>query len=243
MKRLVDLTWPEVASLARPVLVVPTGSCEQHGPHLPFDTDTRIAVATVDAVVARLDARSIGVRLGEVRPHATMVVAPPLAVGASGEHDGFPGTLSIGTDAFANSVIELVRSADAFAGVIVINGHGGNVDALRTARAQSLADGRRVEVFHCSLPGGEPHAGVGETSVMLHVHPEMVRMDLAEPGELRPWSEIGEIAVRDGFAALSPNGVFGDPRPATASRGAIWFEDLVDRISGRIAEVLQQWHP
>jgi len=240
-KRLVDLTWPEVAALVRPVLVVPTGSCEQHGPHLPFDTDTRIAVATADAVVARLDARSMGGSAGEIPATATMVVAPPLAVGASGEHDGFPGTLSIGTDAFANSVIELVRSADAFVGVIVINGHGGNVDALRTASAQSIADGRRVEVLHCSLPGGEPHAGVGETSVMLHLHPDAVRMDLAEAGELRPWSEIGDIAVRDGFAALAPNGVLGDPRPATADRGMIWFEELVERIGGRIAEVLQQW--
>lgn len=236
VKRLVDLTWPEVAALVRPVLVVPTGSCEQHGPHLPFDTDTRIAVATADAVVAWFECQSV-----RVTAPATLVVTPPMTVGASGEHDGFPGTLSIGTLAFADSVIELVRSADAFVGVVIINGHGGNVDALRTASAQSTADGRRVEVVHCSLPGGEPHAGVGETSVMLHLHPDAVRMDLAEAGEQRSWSEIGDVAVRDGFAALAPNGVLGDPRQATAERGAVWFEELVERIGVHVAEVLQQW--
>ena len=115
-------TWPEVDAVSpAPLLAVPLGSLEQHGPHLPLDTDTRIA----DAV-----ARGLAARRGDV------VVAPALPYGASGEHAGFPGTLSLGLDALGSAVVELVRSADAFRGVVLVNGHGGNLAALATASAR-----------------------------------------------------------------------------------------------------------
>src|SRR3954454_19076570 len=107
-----EATWNTVAT---PLLAVPVGSCEQHGPHLPLDTDTRIAVHLAEA-------------LGHGRPD--VVVAPAGAVGASGEHAGFPGTLSIGTAALTTVLIELIRSADHFAGVVLVNGHGGNAEAV-----------------------------------------------------------------------------------------------------------------
>ena len=109
-------TWTEVGSARRElILAVPLGSCEQHGAHLPLDTDTRIAVALADRLA---------------RERADVVVAPALAYGASGEHADFAGTLSIGLDGLALVVVELVRSADAFAGVVVVNAHGGNMHAL-----------------------------------------------------------------------------------------------------------------
>ena len=114
-----ESTWPEVADRGPSVLAVPLGSVEQHGPHLPLDTDTRIAVALVAALAA-------------ARPD--VVAAPPLAYGASGEHAGFPGTLSIGTEALTTVLVELGRSADAFAGVVFVNGHGGNLEAVRARR-------------------------------------------------------------------------------------------------------------
>ena len=96
--RLSSARWPEIdARASASTLVVPLGSTEQHGPHLPLSTDTDVAVA-------------LAVRLANVRSH--MIVAPALPYGSSGEHAGFAGTLSIGQEALELVVIELVRSAD-----------------------------------------------------------------------------------------------------------------------------------
>ncbi|MFN7149767.1 MAG: creatininase family protein, partial [Microthrixaceae bacterium] len=138
--RLAGRTWPEVGD--GQLLVVPVGSCEQHGPHLPLDTDLRIATELCERLVAaRTDA----------------VVAPPIAIGASGEHESFPGTLSIGTQALEAVIVELGRSAlpppdsslpRPFCAVLFVNGHGGNVEALARGTALLVAEGRDVEVWH-----------------------------------------------------------------------------------------------
>ena len=224
-RQLGRLTWEEVRD-RRPVVVLPVGSCEQHGPHLPLDTDTRIAEAVARAVVAA-DGRR--------------VLAPTLGITASGEHQDFPGTLSIGATVMEEAVVEIVRSADAFAGVLVVNGHGGNVTALRSAAERIAVEGRRLGVLTCHVPGGEPHAGRGETSIILHLHPEVVRVEKVTPGVTTPWSEIGPTAVREGFAAVTPNGVLGDPTRASAADGARLFADLVERVTAEAAAVTTGW--
>ncbi len=109
-----------------PALVVPVGSTEQHGPHLPLDTDTRIAVAVARGIVARLSGRA----------GPPWLAAPPIAYGASGEHEGFAGTVSIGTAALTRLLVEFGRSASGWATRLVfVNGHGGNVEALVDAVA------------------------------------------------------------------------------------------------------------
>src|SRR4030081_1452778 len=97
-RQLATLTWRQAHALASrgPLLAVPLGSTEQHGPHLPLDTDTRIATALAAGLARRRD---------------DGVVAPALPYGASGEHAGFPGTLSVGTPALELLLVELVRSA------------------------------------------------------------------------------------------------------------------------------------
>ena len=116
MNRGADLTWPEAAA-RRMLLVVPLGSTEQHGPHLPLSTDTDIAVRAGDRRWRTAARRSWS--------------HPQLAYGASGEHAGFPGTLSIGHEALELLLVELVRSADRTSGrVLLVNGHGGNADAV-----------------------------------------------------------------------------------------------------------------
>ena len=109
---------------ASPVVVIPVGSTEQHGPHLPLDTDTRIATAVAEAVADELGR-------GSALP---VLVGPAVAYGASGEHEGFAGTISIGTEALKHLLVEFGRSAMNWANRLVfVNGHGGNVGALATA--------------------------------------------------------------------------------------------------------------
>ncbi|MGY1834849.1 mycofactocin biosynthesis peptidyl-dipeptidase MftE [Blastococcus sp. SYSU DS0510] len=218
MTSLAAATWPELPE--RPLLVVPLGAVEQHGPHLPLTTDTAIATAVADRAVDRLDGA---------------LLAPALAYGASGEHEDFPGTVSLGTEALTGLLVEYGRSACRWAGrVLIVSGHGGNLDALRTAVPRVRAEGRDVAWFACGVPGGDAHAGRTETSLMLHVEPGGVRRDRAVAGEAAP---IGELLPRlraQGVRAVSPNGVLGDPVGAGADEGARLLDGLVDRLTAAV---------
>lgn len=218
--QLGEFTWPEVAGGAR-LLAVPTGSCEQHGPHLPLDTDTSIAQALSNHLAARLD---------------HVVVSPPLAIGASGEHQSFAGTLSIGTEAMTSVLVELARSAlppadsalpRPFTAVLFVNGHGGNLDALAAALEVLRDEGRKVGAWHPRVAGGDPHAGHTETSLMMHLYPDRVRMDLAEVGSPARFSQIGGVLATEGLAAVTQNGVLGDPTAASAPHGSELFDALL----------------
>jgi creatinine amidohydrolase len=206
-----DATWPEIDHV-KVVVVVPVGSCEQHGPHLPL---------TTDAIVAEALARDLAAR------RADCLVAPTVAITASGEHQGFPGTLSIGNEAMYQVVVELVRSADWAAGVVLVNGHGGNVAAVDRAVAQLEGEGRRVLAWWPRVADGDPHAGHTETSLMLAVRPDLVRLERAEPGPIPSAADL----VRKGVWALSATGVLGDPRDASAEHGAELFGQLADDLA------------
>lgn len=208
-------TWPEVAAADGRLLAVPLGSVEQHGPHLPLDTDTRVAVALAGALAAA---------------RADVVVAPALPYGASGEHAGFPGTLSIGTTALTEVLVELGRSADHFAGVVLVNGHGGNLDAVRAAAERLTTEGRRVLAWGPSVPGGDAHAGRTETALLLHLDPSCVHLDRAEAGATASLPELLPALRTGGVAAVAPNGVLGDPTGATADEGATLLAHLADDL-------------
>ncbi len=194
-------------------LLLPVGATEQHGPHLPLDTDTRIAVAIAVAVAARLD---------------ETVTGPPIAIGASGEHAGFPGTLSIGTRVLADVLVELVRTAGPeFVRVVAINAHGGNAYALRAATATCASEGRSLEVWSVRLPGADAHAGRTETSLLLHLAPELVHLELAVAGNVDPLDELLPELIESGVRGVSPTGVLGDPAGASAHEGRALFDALV----------------
>ncbi|WP_182379225.1 mycofactocin biosynthesis peptidyl-dipeptidase MftE [Nocardioides sp. WS12] len=201
------------------LVLVPVGSLEQHGPHLPLDTDTVIATAVAKCAAERLNAW----------------VAPAIAYGSSGEHQSFPGTVSVGTEALAHTVIELVRSMRTWAGrVLLVNGHGGNITALKRAVDQLTHEGHDVDWVACRTEQehgkSDLHAGFAETSLMLHLHPWDVRVDLAEVGDTRPLAETLPLMMSGGVAAVSANGVLGDPTGATAGWGAQLFELMVTAV-------------
>lgn len=220
--RLDTATWTDlVDTAARSTLVLPLGSTEQHGPHLPLSTDTLVAVAVAEALADRRD---------------DVVLAPAVPYGASGEHAGFPGTLSIGQDALQLLVLELVRSADAFGAVVIVSGHGGNADPVARAVARLTDEGRRVRAWS---PRGavDLHAGRTETSLLLALAPAVVRLAEAEAGDPRPLRDLLPLLREGGVASVSPNGVLGDPAGATADEGRALVEVLVADLESLVEEL------
>jgi len=216
---LIDVSWPDVPQDV--VLLVPLGSTEQHGPHLPLDVDTAIAAAVCDGV-----ARLIG-------PPAH--VAPAIAYGASGEHQRFAGTISVGTESLARTLVEFCRSARQWAGRIVfVNGHGGNLDALTAAMATLASEDTAVSWLPCRH--GDVHAGRPETSIMLHLAPQRVQMDAAEPGSKEPFADVLPRLRDAGVHVVSANGVLGDPRGASAAEGAALLDRMIREVAESITE-------
>ena len=221
MGPLADLTWPEAAERSGAVLVVPLGATEQHGPHLPVSTDTDVAVALAQRVAGRPD----------------VVVAPALPYGASGEHAGFAGTLSIGQQALELLLVELVRSASAsFRRVLLLSAHGGN--AATVDRAVQRLRGEQHDVLAWSPRWrGDAHAGRTETSVQLALDASRVRRDLAVAGATGDLRELLPALRRDGVRAASANGVLGDPSGASADGGL----RLLDEAAGALAAFVDGW--
>jgi len=212
---------------AGPTVLVPVGSTEQHGPHLPLDTDTVIAVG-----VATGAADALGERGRDV------VVAPAIAYGSSGEHQDFAGTSSIGTGVLHDVVVELTRSMSTWASrTIFVNAHGGNLTALRGAVAQLVQEGHEVGWVPCATEDVDLHAGRTETSIMLHLAPEKVRLDRAEAGNTGTLEELLPLMMAGGVKAVSANGVLGDPAGASADEGAAVLGSMVDDVVGFVARM------
>jgi creatinine amidohydrolase len=226
VRSLADLPWPNVGErvTGQAILAVPLGATEQHGPHLPLSTDTEVALALCE-------------RLAEAR--ADVLVAPAVAYGSSGEHQGFPGTLSIGQQALELLLVELGRSASlTFAHLVFVCAHGGNAEPAARATARLRAESRDVLLFRPAW-AGDPHAGRPETALMLHLAPARVRMASAAPGDTRPLAEAWPLLRAGGVRAVSETGVLGDPTGASAAEGRA----LLDDLAGALIREVAAWHP
>jgi creatinine amidohydrolase len=247
-RRFAELRHPQVAELIgdRSVFVQPLGAIEQHGPHLPFLTDLLIAGAAADAVVA------------DRGDELDLWLLEPLAYTKSNEHAHFPGTVWVGPDTLLATLSDIGRSVAATGArrLVFLNGHGGNTALLNVAcREVRLHHGLLTFLLHPSVPpdhGGASsadelgmgiHAGLHETSMVLHLRPELVDMSLAARN-VPEWLAANEHvrfggAVSFGWLAddFGPGGHIGDPTGASAELGKSLFETAVARLGAQLAEV------
>ncbi|MGV0584611.1 mycofactocin biosynthesis peptidyl-dipeptidase MftE [Mycobacteroides chelonae] len=221
---------PELADGAI-TLFTPLGSTEQHGPHLPLDTDTRIANAVATAAAGELAADT-----GDGRT----ALAPAIAYGSSGEHQSFAGTISIGTEALTRVLVEYARSATQWCRRIVfVNGHGGNIEATVSAVRLLRSEGRDIAWWACAVEGGDAHAGHVETSLLLHISPENVRREEVLAGNSAPLRELMAPMRAGGVAAVSAIGVLGDPTTASSQEGA----RMLATMTRQCADAVRRWTP
>jgi creatinine amidohydrolase len=223
-----QLAWPQVPP--SPTLLLPLGATEQHGPHLPAGTDAFVAEAVASGVA----------ELPVVSERVAVVLAPALRYGASGEHEQFAGTVSIGHEALALLLLELGRSACRWASrVLIVNAHGGNLPTLSRTVTRLRREGREVAWVPCARPGADPHAGRFETSLMLAIAPWSVRMSMASPGATEPIEVLMSRLAEGGVRSVSASGVLGDPSGATAQEGRAALRAMTDDVAYR----LLRWRP
>jgi creatinine amidohydrolase len=228
------LTWPDIKEEiqnGRDTVVVPFGSTEQHGRHMPLGTDAVLGDEIGWGLAQRLDA----------------FLAPTVRFGCSEHHLAFSGTISIGEETFRGIVTDVVASLSGhgFRRIVLLPTHGGNfkpmaeavanIEPARGARILAFTDleGYTNAMFESSRAFGVnsaksgAHSGEWETSLMLAVRPEQVKMDRATEGFIGELSEIMS-KVFDGIQNLDQNGVLGDPRPATPEAGERYLEEIIE---------------
>jgi len=237
------MTWPEVRAEVeggRDTVVVPFGAVEQHGPHLPLGTDAMFGDEIGRAAAERLNA----------------FLAPTIRVGCSHHHLAFAGTMSLEEETFHRVVGDIVKAlaAHGFKRIVLLPTHGGNFRPLGEALARlgplegvkiiaftdvgvlaSATIGVGAELGITPAEGGI-HAGEWETSMMLALRPALVSMERAEPGYVGDLVSGLERFFSEGVHVLADNGVFGDPRRASATAGEKYIERLVDQVVRTVEE-------
>ena len=242
-----ELTWPEMreAIAQQPVVLLPFGTVEDHGPHLPINTDNVI----VEAICLEAARRAAG----------DVLVMPPVAYGLDEHHMDFPGPVSVDMQTLLAYVADVAISAarHGFTHVLIVNGHGSNEPIADLAARRvvletgvicgamspnAAIDPTLAEPVYSqmrqSAPGGVAHAGEYETAMMLHLRPDLVHMDKAvrELGQIKldyfnwDYPEPSVLSWQDWWSRMSESGVCGDPTVATAEFGQALFERTVENF-------------
>lgn len=234
---LARATWQEVRDFDRDaVALVPTGSLEQHGPHLPLVTDTAIVTAVAEAVESRLPGQT--------------VLVPTIWLGASGHHMAFDGSLDAGFDAYLATLQAVLEglAQHGFHRAYMLNGHGGNTEpnGICCRRHKAAHPGATIghggyfqwipaELLEATLEGPCKtirHACEAETSLMLHLHPELVRMDRARDDGLQTVPPVPGLVWH--FDECTEEGATGYATLATAAKGKALFEAAVEGATASV---------
>ena len=238
-------TW-ELAELVRqdPVVILPVGALEQHGPHLPLDTDTHIVGELAKAAASRAG--------------CPCFLLPPVWFGLSEHHMGFCGTLTVRPSTLLEVVFDLLRSLKRHGvnKVLLLNGHGGNMAVLRSAVDRAGAElglravlatywhlvGEEIAAWRLSPRGGMSHGCELETSLKFYLRPEDVRQEKMKPNIVPGndfWSPdmfaANKVAIFRAYKELSPEGHIGDPTKASAGLGEKVFETAVEKLVDIVA--------
>lgn len=245
--RLGELTWEELEDGAPSTVLLPVGSTEQHGRHLPLSVDTLMPEQIAERVCDRTDA----------------LVAPSIPYGVSPHHTFKPGTVSVESETFQHYVRDVCASFGEWGvdAVVLLNGHYLAQDPELDVVVRTLRNEHDIEAFHVPLldlfddeaaDGRESdlafHAAEFETSIVLALAPELVRLGRAEtvqldadgPRPLTSYDALGENRVSWALSAadmdeLTPAGNVGDPSVATAGLGERLVETAVDRLTQLVA--------
>ena len=245
-----QMTWPEVREALKEVKVaiIPVGSHEQHGPHLAM---------SVDIAGAELFARKLAEKTDPL-----CLLAPPLNFGISIHHMPFPGTVTLQPETFEKVLMDVGASLQAHGirRILVVNGHGGNQSVLNTvsARMRQELGVRMVYALWPTVGGGGGdkelgkllkgrrigHACVMETSMMMHLRPDLVREDALSEGEMQPplYGDAPTAGIQ-GFVywnELTANGAFEGAPDATAEIGEMITNAALEKMAAfvtRFAEV------
>jgi creatinine amidohydrolase len=230
---LADRTWPELDDMGS-LAVVPVGSTEQHGPHLPLATDHLIAESLAH----------------EATDRTGMICTPTVQVGVSPHHRQFNGTMWVDPPAFRDYVASLARNLTyhGIDRIVFVNAHGGNVVHLREVgrRLRAADEAYAIEwMWNDSIPDlvdelfatNGPHGGPKETAMIQHIAPDLVRgeeLENARDGGLLDF-DADEMAVhgaRTFYDSIdnTDNGVLGDQTDATAAKGEQLFEAATDQL-------------
>jgi creatinine amidohydrolase len=250
-RSLTELSTIAVAVAAQrsgSTVIWPWGAVEQHGPHLPLGTDALFADRLLDRVLDRLP------------PGLPIWRLPLQSLGFSPEHQGFAGTLSLPAELLIAQVVAVGSqlAAAGFARLVLFNAHGGQIALLQTAARQLRVRAPQMAVLPCFIWSGPPgladlipeperstglHAGLAETSLMLHLAPELVGELPAADGHCGPppppgWSLEGAAPTAWLTSDLSDTGVIGDPGGSTADLGQQLAQRLVDGWCGLLTTLL-----
>jgi creatinine amidohydrolase len=252
--KLWELRWNEISALNRDetLIIQPTGAIEQHGHHLPVDTDIHNPTEIALEVASRTHAAG----------KAAVLLAPPVWWGTSPHHLAYPGTISLKMNTMSDVLVDICSSlhGHGFYRVLFLNGHGGNIGVLSATAlriAEEVGFSPAVVSYWMLVKdtlreigdtekGGMGHACEMETSLQLHLRRDRVAMDQAGPDMPRQLTSFSCIDFRDpgpvmipwDFRRDSATGAMGDPTTATEAKGKRIFDAAVDKVYQLSQELL-----